>query len=237
MLKGLIKSALTYAPLAETAPVRAFLDSVREPGLPFCPPWEGDLMHRLITRHRLPRCLEIGLGTGSTAIYMLNATAGLDGAAVTTVELGSDAINESGQRNLARYGHAVPHTLVLENSNTAIPRLFAEGQRFDFIYVDGWKTFDHLAMEMYFLARMLTPGGFVVFDDSYVGGMAKAIHMAKALYGFVEIDYAAYGEDWRLRAWLMLSHRRTLRPYRALHKPTEIDRLPVATDWTFHRDF
>lgn len=237
MVKRLIKSALAYTPSAETAPVRAFLDTVREPGLPFCPPWEGDLIHRLIARHRLPRCLEIGLGTGSTAVYMLNATAGLDGAAVTTIELGGDAMNELGQRNLARYGAGARHTLVLENSNTAIPRLFAEGRRFDFMYVDGWKTFDHLAMEMYYLARMLTPGGFVVFDDTYVDGMVKVIDMAKALYGFAEIDYAAYGEDWRLRSWLMLTHRRTRRLYRALHKPAEIDQLPVATDWTFHRDF
>lgn len=238
MIKRLIKSVLAYHPHPETEAVRQFLDTVREPGLPFCPPWEGDLIHRLITRNKLARCLEIGFGTGSTAVYMLDAVEGMAGAEVTSIDLGGDSMNDLGQRNLARHRHGAPHTLLLENSNTAVPRLFAEGRRFDFIYVDGWKTFDHLAMEMYFLARMLVPGGFVVFDDTYVDGMVKVVALAKAFYGFSEIDYAdAYGEDFRLRLWLTLTHRRTRRLYRALRKPAEIDTLPVATDWTFHRSF
>lgn len=237
MLKGFLKRVLRYQPLADTAPVRTFLEGVHQPGLPFCPPWEGDLLHSLITRHKLPRCLEIGFGTGSTAVYMLNAIERLGGGEVTSIDLCADAMNAQGRRNVANFGAAGRHTLIAENSNTAVPRLFAEGRRFDFIYVDGWKTFDHLAVEIYFLARMLVPGGFMVFDDTYVDGPVKVIDMAKAFYAFREIDYGAYCDDARLRAWLCLTHRRRRRLYRALCKTVEIDQLPVATDWVFHRNF
>lgn len=238
MLKQLIKSILAYRPCPETKAVREFLDGTRGDGLPYCPPWEGDLIHRLIRRNGLARCLEIGFGTGSTALYMLDAVQGMAGAEVTSIDLKDSAMNNIGRQNLASSGYTVPHSLILDDSNLALPRLFAEGRRFDFVYVDGWKTFDHLAMEMYFLARMLTPGGFIVFDDAYVGGMNKVIAMVKAFYDFSEVDYReAYGEDSRLRLMQVLTHGRFRRAYRALRKPVEIDALPISSNWTFHRDF
>jgi hypothetical protein len=120
-----------------------------------------------------------------------------------------------------------------ENSNRALPRLFAENRTFDFIYVDGWKTFDHLAMEAYFLARMLRTGGVILFDDAYMPSVGRVISLLKKFYGFEEIGYAANGQGWRLRLWLAIVFRTHRRPYRALKKRHDLADLPVENDWNF----
>jgi hypothetical protein len=56
-------------------------------------------------------------------------------------------------------------TLIEETSQIALPRMVAEGQRFDFGFIDGWHTFDHTLIDFFYIDMMLADGGFIVFDD------------------------------------------------------------------------
>ncbi len=69
----------------------------------------------------------------------------------------------AGMHLLARAG--LTATLIEEPSQLALPRLAAEGQRFDFGFIDGWHTFDHTLIDFFFIDLMLADGGFIVFDD------------------------------------------------------------------------
>jgi len=229
-IKALVRRLLAYSPDGRTAPVRERLATVSHRGRPYVPDHEGDLIFRLIADAGRPNCLEIGFGTGSTAAYMLAGIAALGEGHVTSIDFSADNFNHLGK---ALVGACESHTLIEENSNAVVPRLFGEGRRFDFVFVDGWKTFDHLTMEAYFLARMLTVGGAIMFDDAFMPSVHRVISLLKRFYDFKEVGYRDLGQGARLRLWLALIFRTSRRPYRALIKEHDIERMPVMNDWNF----
>lgn len=232
-MKSIIKRLLAWRPDSRTKSVRNLLAQVRNASRPYTPDDEGDLIYRLIMEIGRGRCLETGFGTGSTAAYMLAAVRDLGEGSVTSVDFSEANFNQLGRDLIASSGMGNLHTLIEENSNLAIPRLFAEGREFDFVYLDGWKTFDHLTMELYFIARMLSVGGMIVFDDSYLSSVGRAITLLERYYGFKEVDYPRYGLGWRMRLWHAAIYRTTRRPYRAVVKTCALNEKPALADWTF----
>ena len=232
----MVKRLLRYRPLKETFVVRRLLDEIRVPERPYCPAWEGDLIWLLITRAGYRNCLETGFGTGSTAIYMLDAIKERDGA-VVSIDWSKDNFNDIGRRNISLYGPAGKHTLIEEPSWRVMPRLVAEGRTFDFVFVDGWKAFDYLVYELFLVNRMLTVGGVVMFDDSYLPSVRKAIGVLKAYYGYREIDYGSFGQDWRLRLYHIVTRRGIHRPYRAVQKTIATEDQAPTRAGTFYRRF
>lgn len=204
------------------------------PAFPYCHPEEGDLLHLLLQEIKGEACLEMGFHTGSTALYMANATADRNGN-VTSVCLDAEEDAARGLQLLQENGVAQRHRLIHDNSNRVVPELFLAGETFDFVFMDGWKTFDHLSMELYFINRMLRTGGAIVFDDSYMPSVRQAIRLLKRYYGYTEIGYQTYGQTAKLRLFQILTYRRLFRPYRALIKSVDTaDQTPI-NDWHFHR--
>ena len=167
---------------------------------------------------------------------MLNALASKGGTLIS-IDIPTGHMNQTGLSNLKKAEMTDRHRLILENSVTAIPRLFMDGMKFDLIFLDGWKTFDHMAVELFFLTRMLVLDGFLVFDDANMPSVYKIIKLMQRYYGYHEIDYARYNQTGRLRLFQILTTRTLRRPYRAIRKvKNEID-LPVTQDWNFFADF
>lgn len=233
-LKRFVKKALRYQPLAETAGVRNAIDAVAAPGLPYCPQYEGDLLFSMIRTNGYQKCLELGFHTGSTALYLAAAVAE-PGGQVTSICLDDDESVERGLNLLRNAGLAEGHRLIRQNSNQALPQLFLSGERFDFAFMDGWKTFDHLAFEMYVINQLLVRGGSIAFDDSYMPSVRKAIRLLKRYYGYEEVDYTAYNQSFRLRLFHCLTRRSPRRPYRALMKVLDTNDQPAFQDWNFYR--
>lgn len=232
--KRRIKDALRYPPLAATAGVRDAIETVRAADLPYCPPDEGDLIHSLIRANGYADCLEAGFHTGSSALYMAAAVADRGGR-VTSVCVDDDATVARGLALLRAAGHDGRHRLVRMNSTRALAEMMLADERFDFVYMDGWKTFDHLAFEMYAFNQLLRPGGAIVFDDSFMPSVRRAIRLLRRYYGYAEIDYAAHGQTWRLRLFQALSRRSPWRPYRALVKTRETAAQAPFRDLHFDR--
>lgn len=203
-------------------------------GYPYCHPEEGDLLYLLLQEIEGHACLEMGFHTGSTALYMANATADRGGR-VTSVCLDAEADAARGEKLLRDNGVASRHRLMHINSNRAVPELFLAGEKFDFVFMDGWKTFDHLLMELYFINQMLQPGGAIVFDDSYMPSVRQAIRLLKRYYGYTEIDYGNYRQTLKLRLFQVLTYRTLYRPYRALIKSVDTADQPPIRDWHFYR--
>ena len=207
---------------------------MRIAGYPYYHPEEGDLLYLLLQEGGGRDCLEMGFHTGSTALYMAHATADRDGR-VTSVCLDAKEDAARGQKLLQDNGVAPRHRLVHQNSNRAVPELFLAGEEFDFVFMDGWKTFDHLSMELYFINQMLRTGGAIVFDDSYMPSVRAAIRMLTRYYGYTEVDYRKYRQTAKLRIFQILTYRTLFRPYRALIKSVDTaDQVPIK-DWHFYR--
>ena len=236
LAKQATKRLLAYQPLVATEGVRRLLSETYEVAAPYCPPAEGHLLYTLVTTHRLARCLQVGFATGSTAVYMLAGAVPLGGD-VLSIDLPAAKFNALGLDNVERAGFASSHRLIEENSSLALPRLQASGACFDLVVVDGWKTFDHLAMEVYFLSRMLSVSGFMVFDDTKMPSVDRVVRMLVSHYGYEEIDYRAHGQPWGHGLLHVLTQKTLRRPYRAFQKTASEGDLPISVDWAFWDPF
>ena len=233
-MKRHLKKFLRYKPLAETALIREAIESKRIAGYPYCRPEEGDLLYLLLQEGGRRDCLEMGFHTGSTALYMAKSTADRGGH-VTSVCIDNDADAARGEKLLRENGVVAQHRLLKDNSNRALPELFLAGEKFDLVFMDGWKTFDHLAMEIYFINQVLRTGGAVVFDDSYMPSVRQVIRLIKRYYGYAEVDYKKYRQKAKLRVSQIITYRTPHRPYRALIKLVDTaDQTPI-NDWHFFR--
>ena len=232
--KQLIKNVLRYKPLLETASIRNAVETSKIEGLPYCQAYEGDFLYSLIRKNNFQSCLEIGFHTGSTALYLSAAVADCGGN-VISICLDDDESVERGLRLLQTEGYTSCHRLVRKNSNIALPEFFLSGERFDFVFMDGWKTFDHLAFEIYFFNQMLNRGGVIAFDDSYMPSVRKVIRLLKHYYGYEEVDYTLHNQPLRLRLFHYLTRRSIHLPYRAFTKTIKTEEQLPFQDWNFYR--
>ena len=235
-LKQLVKKYLAYQPIPATAEIRGVIRQQRKENLPYCSDDEGDLIFTLIQKHQFRACLETGFHTGSTALYLAKAVSHTGGV-VTSICVDDEKKLQRGRTLLALKEYDKFHRLIVENSNKVLPELFGSGERFDFVFIDGWKTFDHLAFEVYFFNQMLDLGGVIFFDDAYMPAVRKINLMLVRHYEYQEVNYSGYIKEYPLRLHQMLTRRSRHRPYRAFRKLINTDNQPPFRDWHFYRSF
>ena len=235
-LKQSINKYLAYKPIPETSEIRHLIRQQRIENLPYCSEDEGDLIFNLIQKHQFKACLETGFHTGSTALYLAKAVSHTGGE-VTSICLDDEQKLQRGRKLLSLEGYDKVHRLIVENSNRVLPELFSSGERFDFVFIDGWKTFDHLAFEVYFFNQMLNHGGVIFFDDAYMPSVRKINLMLERHYEYEEVNYSVYIKEYPLRFHQILTRHSRHRPYRAFRKFTNTDDQAPFRDWHFYRDF
>jgi predicted O-methyltransferase YrrM len=206
------------------------------PHFPYVPVWEGNLLFQLAQRQATLRTIEIGFATGSTALYMLEAVAP-KGGHVTSIDFCQSDFGYLGVKLVGESPYRSHHTLIEGNSNVVLPSLLRQGDKFDLAFTDGWKVFDHLLLDVYYLVRLLKEGGALMFDDARMPSTRRVISIVKRYYGFKEVNYQALGETRSDRAYMMLTTRSVRRPYRAFVKPDGFDRLPAMTQFDWWAEF
>jgi len=236
MIKRFVKQALRYEPDDETRDVRRIIQDSPVSGRPYAPDDEGDLIFRLITRNNYRHCIETGFGTGSTALYMLAATQ-ITGGSVVSIDWSEQNFNDIGRRTIAKSQFADRHSLIEAPSFLPMSEFLRDKKPIDFVFIDGWKSFDYLAYELFIINRLLRDDGCIMFDDSHLPGVRRAVSLLKHHYGYREIDYAQYGEPLSLRIFQCLTRRSLFRPYRALQKVTPVAAQRQTLDYTFYKPF
>jgi predicted O-methyltransferase YrrM len=140
-------------------------------------PAEGAAIRSRVIREHATQTIEIGLGYGIAALYACEGllTVGGPGARHVVIDphqqtrfagCGLQVLSEAGVAGLIEY-HA-------EESQAALPRLLAEARRYDLAVVDGNHRFDAVFVDLYYLGRLLRPGGIVFLDDYHLPGVARA---------------------------------------------------------------
>ena len=132
------------------------------------PPEAGLLLYALIKQNNhVAKTLEVGCANGLSSLHICAGIAGRAGAHHTMI----DPVQRSrwlnvGVSNLKRAGFDFFH-LIEDFSEFALPtllRYYAES--FDFIFIDGWHTFDHSLVDSFFANRLLAVGGILALDDA-----------------------------------------------------------------------
>lgn len=128
---------------------------------------EGEFLFNLIRNDpNIMKTLEVGCAYGLSSLYICSAVQKRSGAFHTIIDpfqtIDWDGV---GIRNLEEAGFCL-FTLIEVKSEFALPRLLEQREgKFDFIFIDGWHTFDHTLLDCFYATKLLRVGGYLAIDD------------------------------------------------------------------------
>ena len=165
------------------------------------PERDCDALRDLLIAEGVGTVVEVGLAYGRSALAIGEALVSvgaqrplhvvIDPFQVTDwSNVGWELLRSAGLDTMAR--------LLLQPSSLALPRLLAEGLVADAAFVDGSHRFHEVFVDLYFLRKLVRPGGLVVLDDHWWPSVAAAARYFERCLGWRVVP-GAFGGD-RLRA-------------------------------------
>ena len=142
---------------------------------------EGEFLAEIIKNDStIVKTLEVGCAYGLSSLYICSATKGRTGASHTIIDpfqnIHWDGV---GLKHLEEAGIDFFHLLEVK-SEFALPRLLEEKEgQFDFVFIDGWHTFDHTLVDCFYASRLLRVGGYLVIDDVSLPSVKRVVDFLK----------------------------------------------------------
>jgi predicted O-methyltransferase YrrM len=138
---------------------------------------EGEALRGWVVREGAARTVEVGLGYGVSALHVCEGL--LQGGAPDAGHVAVDPFQDTRFSNLglqfledAGVSWMVEH--IAERSELALPRQLGEERTFDLAFVDGDHRFDGVFVDLFYLARLVRPGGVVFLDDYQLPAVERA---------------------------------------------------------------
>jgi predicted O-methyltransferase YrrM len=138
---------------------------------------EYDFIAKLIADDSsIKRTLEIGCAYGLSSLSICSSLSNREGARHLIIDPFQDTQwSGVGVANLKRAGFNF-FDLVQEPSEFTLPRLAqTEPQSFDLVFIDGWHTFDHTLLDLFYANLLIRVGGYILVDDCSFAPVAKAV--------------------------------------------------------------
>lgn len=140
------------------------------------PELEGRVLQSWLRQYQPQRLLEIGMAYGGSSLFICETTSRWQISHYHIIDaFQSTQWQGIGLKNLQRAGYGEQFVFHEELSELCLPQLLQQGLRFDFAFVDGWHTFDHVLIEFFYINRMLDIGGVIVFDDLHLPSLQKVL--------------------------------------------------------------
>lgn len=164
------------------------------------PDGDCDLLRDLLAAEGAATVVEIGLAYGSSALAIGEALVTHGSARHVIVDPFQDsAFSDAGWAVLREAGLDAIAVLVREWSSIALPRLVSEGFVADAAFVDGSHRFHEVFVDLYFLRKLVRPGGLVVLDDQWAPSVHTAARYFQRNLGWEEVS-DAFADGSRRRA-------------------------------------
>jgi predicted O-methyltransferase YrrM len=136
---------------------------------------EGEGLRDLAIADGAERTIEVGLAFGMSTLFLCQAVLERGGRHVAIDPFQQESWNGAGLRTLREAGVEEIVDVIEEESQLALPRLVREGREFDFAFVDGDHRFEGVFLDLYFMSRLVRPGGLVVVDDTWMPAVRMAL--------------------------------------------------------------
>jgi predicted O-methyltransferase YrrM len=139
---------------------------------------ECDILRDTLIAHNAHVVIEVGLAYGSSALAIgeaLCSTSGTDAAHIIIDPFQAASYDNVGWDALTAAGLAAQTTLLKEPSSIALARLSADGFTADAAFVDGSHRFHEVFVDLYFLRKLVRPGGLIILDDAEWPSVATAL--------------------------------------------------------------
>jgi len=151
------------------------------------PERDCDALRDLLIAEGVETVVEIGLAYGRSALAIGEALVAVDAARPLHVIIDPFQATEwsdVGWRLLRSAGLDTIARLILEPSSMALPKLVAEGLTADAAFVDGSHRFHEVFVDLYFLRRIVRPGGIIALDDHHWPSVRTAEHYFEVNMGW-----------------------------------------------------
>ena len=128
---------------------------------------EGKFLYDVIkSESTVVKTLEVGCAYGLSSLHITAATKDREGCAHTIVDpFQNSQWDGIGVSNLEKAGIDFYELHELK-SEFALPQILKDNEgTYDFIFVDGWHTFDHTLIDCFYATRLLKVGGLLAIDD------------------------------------------------------------------------
>jgi predicted O-methyltransferase YrrM len=146
---------------------------------------EGNFIIKNINENNYKKCLEIGFACGISAFYILSIKTT---TLVSIDPFQSTQWNNYGKKLLKEVGFNKRHTFIGKKSFEALPKLLEkckkESDKYDFIFIDGWHTFDYTLIDFFYSNLLLKVNGIIIIDDAIHAGVAKCVKYLDTNYLF-----------------------------------------------------
>jgi predicted O-methyltransferase YrrM len=161
---------------------------------------QGEGLRDLAVAEGAERTIEVGLALGISALFLCQAVLARGGRHVAVDPFQMESWNGAGLRTLRDAGARDLVEVIEEESQLALPRLVVEGRQFDLAFVDGDHRFEGVFLDLYFMTRLVRPGGVVVVDDMWMPAVRTAVaYVEKNLAATLEPDALPNAFRWRRR--------------------------------------
>ena len=160
------------------------------------PERDCDRLRDLLIAERVRTVVEIGLAYGSSALAIGEALVTVGSASPRHIVIDPfqrEAFSNVGWDLLCSAGLDPIATLLVEPSSVALPRLVAEGVVADAAFVDGSHRYHEVFVDLYFLRKIVRPGGLVVLDDDWTPSVRTAVRYYERNLGWTVVADAFAG--------------------------------------------
>jgi predicted O-methyltransferase YrrM len=154
------------------------------------PERDCDLLRDLLISERAETVVEVGLAYASSALAIGEALVTVNPPRPRHVIIDpfqDDAYANVGWSLLCSAGLDSIATLLLSPSSIALPQLLNEGLVADAAFVDGSHRFHEVFVDLYFLRKIVRPGGLIVADDSSTPSVRTALHYFERNLGWMAV--------------------------------------------------
>jgi predicted O-methyltransferase YrrM len=142
------------------------------------PAADCDILRDTLVADGVHVVIEIGLAYGSSALAIgeaLCSTGATDVSHIVIDPFQATAFDNVGRDALHAAGLADHTTVNAEASSIVLARLAADGFTADAAFVDGSHRFHEVFVDLYFLRKLVRPGGLIILDDAALPSVAAAL--------------------------------------------------------------
>lgn len=137
---------------------------------------EGTAIYETIVKNRATRTLEIGLGFGVSTLFICQALEDLGGGRHIGLDpFQIEGYHDVGLANVERAGYGAMFTFHKHFSQDLLPQFLINGDKFDFILIDGHHTFEQIMLDFYYSEKIIEVGGLIMFHDVVYPSVRKAL--------------------------------------------------------------
>ncbi len=157
------------------------------------PPADCDILRDALIAARAHAVIEVGLAYGSSALAIgeaLCSTGMTDVSHIVIDPFQATAYDNVGRDALDAAGLAEHTTFIGEESSVVLARLAASGFTADAAFVDGSHRFHEVFVDLYFLRKLVRPGGLIILDDAAWPSVNTALRYFDLNLGWRHVDIA-----------------------------------------------